>query len=57
MGTAGFVEAKRYRFMPHAHVTFKNFWLDRDAYSTLGNYTGSGWLTSINNDTDTECIP
>jgi hypothetical protein len=57
MGTAGFDEAKRYRFMPHTNVTFKNFWLDPNAYNTLGNYTGPGWSTKINDEGSYQCSP
>ncbi len=56
-GQAAFDEAKRYRFMPHANVTFKNFWLDSNAYNTLGNYTGPGWATSINSESLFQCSP
>jgi hypothetical protein len=57
MGVVEFADAKRNRYMPHAHKAFKNFWLDRDAYSTLGNYTGPGWATSINSEPTAECVP
>lgn len=56
-GQAAYDEAKRYRFMPHANVTFKNFWLDSNAYNTLGNYTGPGWTTSINSEAAFQCAP
>jgi hypothetical protein len=55
-GATDFSEAKKSRLMPHAVVTFKNFWLDSNAYTTLGNYSAAGWA-SINADTSTECIP
>ncbi len=48
-------QVKRFRFMPHANVTFKNFWLDPSAYSALGTFTG--WGASINSDPFAECTP
>jgi mono/diheme cytochrome c family protein len=56
-GATGFADEKRFRYMPHANVTYKNFWLNIDAYTTLGTYTGPGWGTAINASPDHECIP
>jgi hypothetical protein len=56
-GEANDADAKRARFMPHANITFKNFWLDPDAYSTLGNFTGSGWSSTINSQSGFQCQP
>jgi hypothetical protein len=53
----GFEETKKSRLMPHANVTFKNFWLDSAAYSKLGTFTGAGWASSINSEASSECIP
>lgn len=55
--TAGFEDAKRLRAMPHASITFKNFWLDPAAYNTLGNFFGPGWETEINVNPSHECVP
>lgn len=52
-----FEEDKRFRYMPHANVTFKNFWLDADAHTTLGNFTRGDWPASINSAGGTECVP
>jgi hypothetical protein len=56
-GEAADADAKRARFMPHANITFQNFWLDPTAYGTLGNFTGPGWASSINSQPDFACEP
>jgi hypothetical protein len=56
-GEANDADKKRARFMPHANITFQNFWLDPTAYSTLGNFTGPGWSSTINSQTDFACLP
>jgi hypothetical protein len=43
--------------LTHSNVTFKNFWLDANAYNMLGNYTGPGWVSSINSEIGSACLP